>query len=44
MVDNKSKYQRLTLCSKADTKYYKLVLDNLFGFIKSKPLLDGGQT
>jgi len=44
MIDNISKYQRLTLCSKADTKYYKLVLDNLFGFIKRKPLLDGGRT
>ena len=44
MLDNKTKYKRLTLCVKADTKYYKLVLDNLFGFIKRKPLLRGGQT
>ena len=39
MFDNKTKTQRLNLCAKADTKYYKLVLDNLFGFIKRKPLL-----
>jgi len=44
MIDNKCKYLRLALCAKADSKYYKLVLDKLFGFIKRKPLLDGGRT
>ena len=43
MFNNKTNYERLTLCARADTKYYKLVLDKLFGFIKRKPLIDGGQ-
>ena len=41
MIDNKTKTKRLALCAKADIKYYKLVLDNLFGFIK--PLSKGSQ-
>ncbi len=26
MIDNKTKYRRLTICNKADSKYYKVVL------------------
>ena len=44
MIDNKTKTLRLKLCARADIKYYKLVLDNLFGFIKGKPLTNGGPT
>jgi hypothetical protein len=43
MIDNKSKYLRLALCAKADSKYYKLVLDKLFGSIERKPQRDGGR-
>ncbi len=43
MINNKTKTQRLKLCAQADIKYYKLVLDNLFGFIKRKPLINGGK-
>ena len=41
MIDNKTKTQRLKLCARADIKYYKLVLNNLFG-AAPPPQLDGG--
>ena len=31
MIDNKNKYLRRDICAESDSKYYKLVLNKLFG-------------